>query len=138
MIQKNTRGFTMLELLITIAILGILCTLAYASYNHYITKVRRTDAQVAIIDLSNRLEQYYITNNHTYAGATLANLNMPNNTVNGFYTLSISNTSATTYLLTATPIGIQAKQDKECGSLSRDQLGQVSISGVGKVGDCWK
>lgn len=131
MTKNNNNGFTLIELLIGLAIVGILIAVAYPSYSHHIVKARRAEAQVALLDLATRMEQYYSENNHSYKNATLANLKSEATTANGFYMLSISNVTATTYILTAKPLGVQAQHDKDCAMLTLDQLGQKNPA------ECW-
>jgi type IV pilus assembly protein PilE len=135
MLKKNTAGFTLIELMVSLAILAIVAAIAYPSYLSYMTKTRRSDGQTALLDLANRMERYFSMNN-TYAGATLNNLGIGNNSAEGFYRLNINNLSGTTYTLEAIPQGAQAS-DTECGTLTLDQLGQKGESGTGTVTSCW-
>ncbi len=135
----NTRhrphGVTLVELLIVVAILGILTAIAIPSYNSYIVRANRTAGTNALLDLANDMEQYYVRNN-TYEGATLENVGGPESTENGLYNMEISNLSATTYTLTAVPQKNQAN-DTECGSFTYDQLGVKGITGSSTAKDCW-
>jgi len=135
--MQLTKGFTLIEILITVAIIGILLTVAYPSYINYVTKTHRTDGQVALMDLASRMERFYIDSNHTYEGASFATLKTSNASPRGFYNLAITNLSDTTFLLTATPTGTQATNDKLCSSLTIDQAGQKSQTGTGTQKDCW-
>jgi type IV pilus assembly protein PilE len=135
MLKKNTVGFTLIELIVSLAILAIIASIAYPSYLSYMTKTRRSDGQTALLDLSNRMERYFTMNN-TYAGATLANLGLGSNSAEGFYRLNIRDATATSYTLEAIPQGAQAS-DTECGTLTLDQLGQKGESGTGTVSACW-
>lgn len=137
MTKNNKNGFTLIELLITLVIVGILLSIAYPSYSHYLTKARRVDAQVALLDLASRMEQYYSENNHSYKDATLTKLKINKTTVNGFYSLSISKATATTFLLMAQPLGIQAIHDTQCGALTIDQLGERKGADTSSGATCW-
>src|SRR5688572_16454458 len=96
--NHSHSGFTLFELLITLAIVGILASLAYPSYLNHITKVRRTNRQAALMELAGRMEQYYLQNN-TYQGATLPRLGTTSSTPEGYYALTLQNLSAATYTL---------------------------------------
>ncbi|MFN7096112.1 MAG: type IV pilin protein [Gammaproteobacteria bacterium] len=135
--KKRKSGFTLIELLIAIVVIAILAAIAYPSYVGYITKSRRSDGQSALLDLANRMERYFTTNN-TYVGATLANVGTAASTPGGYYTLSISATGATTYSIQAAPTGSQASQDTLCGTLTLNQLGQKGDTGTGSTSDCWQ
>lgn len=124
-------GFTLLELITTLAILSFLITISYPVYNQYVMKTHRVTAKVALLDLASNLERYHVVHN-TYVGAVSAN----KYTEDDFYKLDISNATGENYLLTATPSGAQI-QDKTCGTLSLNELGQRDISGSGTVVDCW-
>lgn len=134
--NRRFFGFTLIELLITIVIIAILAAIAYPSYISYITKTRRSDGQTALLDLANRMERYFTTNN-TYVGATIANVGTSSTTPGGYYTLSISATTATTYTIQAAPTGSQTS-DTQCATLTLNQLGQKGDTGTGSVSDCWQ
>lgn len=133
----NKRGFSLIELMIVVLIIGIIVTFAIPSYKHVLEKSRRAEAQSALMELAAKMERYY-TENHSYVGATLSDLNMPANTENGFYTLSLSNLAASTYTLTATPQGTQTA-DTKCSAFSLNQLGQKTVSGTASspLTECW-
>ena len=68
--RKKVTGFTMIELLVVITLLGLIAAIALPSYGNYVKKTRRKDAQADLVNISNALERYYTANN-TYATATL-------------------------------------------------------------------
>ncbi|GAB4392493.1 MAG: type 4a pilus minor pilin PilE [Gammaproteobacteria bacterium] len=134
-------GITLIELMVVIAIIGILITLAYPSYQAHVTRTHRAEGQTALMDLAARMERYFSENN-TYATATIAagaSTDVLNSatTTDGWYTLSITSQTATTYAIQATPNGSQATNDTTCGALTINQLGQRGISGSGTVAECW-
>lgn len=133
--KKN--GFTLIELMIVVVIVGILTVIAIPSYTSYLEKARRSEAQTSLMELAAKIERFY-SENHTYAGATLSALNMPTNTEDGHYVISLSNLSTSTYTLTATAQGGQAS-DTKCGNFSLNQLGQKSVSGSASdpLKTCW-
>lgn len=132
----NKRGFTLIELTIVIAIIGIVAAIAVPNYSNYVTATRRSDAQVPLLDLAHRMDRFF-TENNTYVGATLANVNMPAASPEGFYNLAITGTGATTYTIQATPVGAQLADDTECASFTLNELGQKGITGTGNAQDCW-
>jgi type IV pilus assembly protein PilE len=134
-------GFTLIELMVTVAILSILATIAVTSYTSQVQKSRRTEAKSALLDLAGREERLFSTTNTYsqdesflgYATVSTQMTNMPFG--NGYYQMTAVAT-ATTYTLTATPVGAQAA-DATCGSFSVNQLGVQTVSGTGTVATCW-
>lgn len=136
-LKPKVRGFTLIELVVTIAIVAILATIAIPTYTAHVAKGRRMDGKSALLNMGNAMERYYSQNN-TYVGATVANLGLTNPTPSGFYTLSIPTATATTYSLQAAPNAPQATDDASCGTLTLNQLGQKGITGSSTVTNCWQ
>ena len=142
------KGFSLIELMIVISIIGILAAIAYPSYNEYTTRSRRADGQASLLDLATRLERFYSENN-TYATATIASGNTGtdvlgvNTSPEGWYTLSITNQGAGTFTVQATPRLEQANRDTRCQSLTYNNLGQKGIADgpagtpTGTAAQCW-
>ena len=126
--KKNNRGFTFIELMIVVAIIGILAGVGYPAYSSAVKKGNRADGIDSLLSLAGRMEEFYM-NNDTYVGATVANATSSD----GLYTLSITAQTAFGYTLTATTIPIGA--DPECGNLILNSLGQKTDS-LGN-GNCW-
>ncbi|WP_405119021.1 type IV pilin protein [Pseudomonas leptonychotis] len=132
-LPNKLKGFTLMELMITVAIVGILAAIAYPSYQEYVLRNNRSEGQALLNDATARQERYYAQNN-IYAD-TIAKLGYSSaNSANTLYQLSISNVSASTYTLTAT---VQ-RTDSKCGNLSLTQAGTKGKTGSGSVTDCWK
>ncbi|HEY3180911.1 MAG TPA: type IV pilin protein [Casimicrobiaceae bacterium] len=69
MTQSRTRGFTLIEMMVVVAVVGVLAAIAYPSYQQYLKRSSRTAAQTFMMDLSNR-QQQYLLDQRVYAGAT--------------------------------------------------------------------
>lgn len=136
--RRLPRGFTLVELMITVAIVGILAVVAYPSLNGYIQKSRRTDAKTALLAVAQKMEQYRSLGN-TYAGATLGASGVYANTKsdNGYYALSFSVVpTQTVYTVQAVPQAGQATD--ACGTFSYDQAGNKMVSGgTLTASSCW-
>jgi len=126
----NACGFSLLELLIVLAIIGILASVAYPMYTHAIAKTRRTEAKIALLHLANRMEIYYLENNNSYAGASLANLGFNKKTDKNFYILSLNSTSHHYQLM-----AIATFADAECSRFILDELGKKTSTG--NLQQCW-
>lgn len=134
--SSRSHGFTLIEIMIVIAIAAILAAIAIPSYNDYVTTTRRSDAQIALMDLSTRLERFFNENN-TYVGAAIPAI-YPATSPEGFYNLQITNTAATSYNIQAVPQGAQATDDTLCATLTFNSLGQKSATGsASNPLDCW-
>ena len=104
---RRERGFSLLELMTVLVIVGVLAAIAWPSYQSYVIRSNRAAAQSFMMSVANRQEQYILTN-RSYAATTAAlSLTAPPET-NGRYTFAVTNPGgATTYLVTATAIGNQ-------------------------------
>lgn len=132
---RRVAGFTLLELMIVVAIVAILSAIAIPSYQKYILRAHRTDATRALQDMASREENYYF-NNNTYP-STNASIGAPLVTTNGYYSLTIPSSSATNYTVMATPLTTQLK-DTACGKFSLNHAGVQSISGTSDAVTCWQ
>jgi type IV pilus assembly protein PilE len=140
--KSATRGFTLIELMVTVAIVAIVATIATTSYTSQIQKSRRTDARSALLDLAGREEKLFSTAN-AYS-ATLSDLGYSSATVgSGYYTVAIVSpdpaqaATIPTYAITATAVGSQVG-DTQCQTLSVNQTGlQSSTPTTTPAATCW-
>lgn len=131
--QHSTDGFTLIEVMIVMAIIGILTAIAYPSYAEYVLRGNRSEGQAFLNDAAARQERYYAQNN-AYA-ATPAQLGYASaNSVNTLYILRINNPTTSSYTLTA----IVQRTDARCGDLTLTDTGAQGQSGTGAGADCWK
>ncbi|KTC84122.1 type IV pilin protein [Legionella brunensis] len=141
-----SKGFSLIELMTVIIIMGILICFAYPSYRHYILHTRRYDGQLALLDLANRLEHFY-AEQHTYETATLGfekttDIKDNNLSQEKWYLLKIASQTVDTYSLQAIPRNSQVN-DLECQTLTLDHLGVKSISPgpkgtpIAQAEECW-
>jgi len=95
--MKKSGGFTLIELMIVVAVVGILATIALPSYNQYVVRGKMTEAYSNLLAMRVQSEQWF-QDHRTYAG-------MPCSTTNArYFTYACSNLSATTYTIAATGV----------------------------------
>jgi type IV pilus assembly protein PilE len=130
---KRIFGFTLIELMITIVIVGILAAISYPAYVDQMKRTRRSDGQAALLSMAARMEHYY-TENNTYIGATPTTIGASATSAEGYYNMSISNLTATTYTLNATAIAGKAQAtDTACTPLT---LTYANVKGPNPT-TCW-
>lgn len=136
-IVRTKKGFSLIELMIVVVIVGILTMIAYPSYRYYVLKSRRSDALAALAQDQTILERCY-AQNFSYSAACTGMPTYPHNSVQGFYSVALSNQSASTYTLTATAIGTQTG-DTTCRTFVVDQANQKTASDSSGTAQtiCW-
>jgi type IV pilus assembly protein PilE len=151
--KAKLAGFTLIELMIAVAIVGILATIAAVSYQRQVMQSHRTDARTALLDLAGREEKLFSTTNQYsgipsvlgYGTATTA-VSFPVGSSNGtnYYNVLITTpdpaqpANTNSYTITATPIpGSPQAADTTCTSLTVNQLGQQTATPVPNTATCW-
>ena len=134
------RGYTLLEILITLAILGILVTLAQVSWSEHRRRAGRSDATVALLTLAAHQEAFYLESGR-YAGAVAApppdGLGLPG-TEHGWYELEIRDAGADGYTAVAVPApGSPQAADARCQRFMIDARGRRDSSPAPPA-ECWR
>jgi type IV pilus assembly protein PilE len=109
--ERRNQGFTLIEMMIVVALMGILAAIAYPSYQDSVRKTRRADAKAVLAELAQFMERTYTENNSFKPGGnipTLPHLESPIDGSQKYYDLSISASSSTSFTLQAMPKGPQA------------------------------
>ena len=134
--RATSRGFTLIELMIVVAIVGILSAIAYPSYTEYIRRGHRGEARTGLLQAAQWMERAATaTGTYPLAAAFPASLKkVPGDR----YDISISSTDGAKYTLSATPKGAQATD--KCGTYTLAHNGLRGAKGVTTdaiVTECW-
>ncbi len=133
--RGNLRGFTLVELMIVIAIVGILGAISMSFYGNYVTDANRTDGRMALTQTATSLEKC----KSLYSAYNSANCNvaLPVTSDEGLYTVAATAIAGATFLLTATPVaGAYQAGDTDCTTLTLTSSGIEGGTGA-NVNDCW-
>jgi len=137
--KRSSRGFTLTEIVIVVAIIGILAAIAYPSYDSQITRSKRADAMAALTNAAQAMERFRV-NNYSYnvPGSDISVVfsnQVPTEGGTPYYTLSLQNVTATTYTLVATPVNSMAGKD---GPLTLTESGARTWTDKdGVLHNCW-
>lgn len=137
--SRNARGFTLVELMIVVAIIGIVAMIAYPSYNQYILKTHRVEGKELLARAASMQERYFADNN-AYT-TDLRDLGFPSaidvSSEHGYYTMSVDDATGncpitSCYSMTITTAGSQVT-DVRCATMTSTSTGRKTATND----DCW-
>lgn len=132
---RRSRGFSLMELLIVVVIIGILTTIAYPNYREFVARAKRTEARAALLKIATNQERYYLQNNmFTKDLEVLGFSTTPNYTTDsGSYSVTITFADASNFTAVADYIPSDSEADK-CDIFRIDASGEKSSE---PELDCW-
>lgn len=138
------RGFTLMELMVTVLIIAILASLAYPVYTEQVARGRRAEVQATLMEAAQHMQRFYAAHNRydlqldgTTTNALPASLQASPRSGAAAYTLSISAVDQGSFTLTATATGVQTND--RCGNFTLTHTGARGVGAQGaSVQDCWR
>jgi type IV pilus assembly protein PilE len=140
---SRQRGFSLIELVVTMCIIGILAGIAYPSYVQYTMRSNRSDATTSLINAAQIMQRCYsqtydytqCVGNPTPAG--LVGLAAPYNSPQGYYSITLDANASNTFTVTATPIQTPQTNDAQCATFTLSQASQQTSTGTATPQTCW-
>ena len=136
---RTQKGFTLIELMIVVAVIGILSAIAYPSYQESVAKSRRADMQRALADADQYMRRFYSSNDTFVITSLPTALAKSPKEGSATYNIAASGMSTTAFTLTATRTGTMSAD--RCGNLAINQAGTPTQSGnqtTATLADCFK
>lgn len=130
--MKRVRGFTLIELMIAVAVVGVLAAVALPSYQDQVRKSRRAEAQAVLLNMAGRQQQFLLDTRAYASDAAVLGVTVPSSVSSAYtitFTIANSTTAPSTFTLTAAPVGSQAND--KCATLTVDQ------AGIKAPANCW-
>lgn len=129
--MKKHKGFSLIELMITVAVIAILAAIALPSYQQYVQRTNRADAKMALLNQAQAMERCYTVNN-TYVGCNLVRAVSED----GHYNISfVGNVTAVTFTVQAAPVPGGRQANDPCGTFTISNTGVKTATGNNT--ECW-
>jgi len=132
----NQRGFTLIELMIAVVVIGILAMVAIPAYNDSVNKGRRADAKSTLTTMASRQEQFFMDNKRYTADLKELGYGAASDvdSIDSYYTVAAAvTTTPPTFTLTATP----KNADTDCAKFTLNEKGTQGVTGTKGAALCW-
>ena len=130
----QSRGITLIELMIAVGIVAILAAVGYPSYMEHVKSTRRGEAKATLLEIAQFMERKFTADGCYKCGSetvTLPISQVPRHGGNAYYTIALASSACASYQLQASPTGVMSGDS--CGTYSLDQTGTHTPAGV----TCW-
>lgn len=142
--RHRSRGFTLIELMVVLVVVGILAAIAVPQYSAHVARTNRAEAKAALMGAAQWMEQRFSANGTYCSTAADCSTNpLPTSmrkvpaTGDEIYALTVTNLADATYTLTATPASTGKMSADACGAFTLNQLGQRGQGGLDEA-SCWR
>ncbi|MEN3111424.1 type IV pilin protein [Uliginosibacterium paludis] len=141
----RSSGFTLIELMIVVAIVAILAAIAVPNYREYVLRAGRGDAKTVLLEISQAMERNYTEANRYDKNAAGATMTVPfsqspkQGTAKYLISFAAGSPTSSSFTVQAVPQGAQANDS--CGTLTLNNLGQqgaTGVSGATEIANCWQ
>jgi type IV pilus assembly protein PilE len=137
---RQSKGFTLIELIIVVAIVGILATIASPNYTEYVKRTHRAEIAGLLSETAHHLERFYSRNGQYSDAVGPPAVTLEVSAGNAFYALVADRTNAQAFTLTATPVGTAMMKGDICGSFVIDNIGKrdnLNVAEGATPQRCW-
>jgi type IV pilus assembly protein PilE len=137
--RRMNRGFTLIEAMIVVGIIGLIAAIGYPSYRDQVIKSRRAEGMGALLELADRMERHY-SDAGTYTktnGDDIAVADVFPSFSSDYYTLKINSQDNISFTVSAEPKDGSSQKKDKCGTFTLTSQGVKSVS-KGSLDDCWK
>jgi len=135
--KHRQSGFTLLELMLVVAIVGILAAIAIPTYRNYVVRANRSEAKVAVLQTAQALERCYMDSAPFAYNATGCTVPATMTLTSGTYRIDVLVPNANAFVISAVPQGGQAS-DTGCGTFRLTAQGTQTVTGTLPAAECWR
>ncbi|WP_018649170.1 MULTISPECIES: type IV pilin protein [unclassified Thioalkalivibrio] len=133
-VPRGGLGFTLIEVMVVVAVVGILAAIAYPSYQNHVTNTWRGNAAGCLTEAAQSMERRY-TREMSYEGDLPSRGCMTESGMPDRYSFRLAEVDRASFRLEAVPQGVQASRDTRCGTLTLNERGERGANGT--ASDCW-